>query len=370
MPANVTYEFAEAQKKYEEAKTDEEKLIALQAMLSTAPTHKGAENLRKDISKKISDFKSKIEKKAKRQKKSGNTLNIKKEGAGQVVILGLPNSGKSTFLSSFTNSKPLIAPYPYSTTKPEIGALNYGGAMIQLVEVPAFLESKEMSGQMFSIIRCADAIVFVVRDYAAITELDKLIALLEAQDIFVTRKKPNITLSKSQYPGVTFVNEQNLLAPKEQAIALLRDSGFRNITLILGQKTDLPTLLLLLNPRAVFLPATSVVMPFSGYKKYPEEYKGIRLFQLANGKDITESIFKMVNKIVVYTKKPGQKVADLSDPLVLEKGATVKDAARQIHKGISSELKSAKVWGSTRFPGQNVSKEYVLQDRDIVEFSV
>lgn len=366
MPANASYEFGVAQRKYDEAKTDEERVIALQGMLSTAPTHKGSENLRRDISKRIADLKNKIEKRAAAAKKAGHSVGIRKEGAGQVVIIGFANSGKSTFLTKFTNAKPAIAPYPFTTTKPEIGTLNYGGALIQLVELPSFLESKEMANKLFSIVRSADAIVFLVPN-SEIEQRDKLISLIESQDIYVTKQKPKIELNKSSELGITFINEQNLALPKEQAISLLKDSGYRNHTVILGQKTTTNDLLLLMNPRAVYIPSIFVIMPFSKKPIDTNNYKNIKSFDLKDDTKITEEIFKMVNKIIVYTKKPGQK-ADLSDPLVLEKGTTVKLAAKQIHKSISKELKSAKVWGSTRFPGQNVSKDYVLQDRDIVEF--
>ncbi|MFA5745283.1 MAG: GTPase [archaeon] len=368
MPANASYEFGVAQRKYDEAKTDEEKVIALQGMLSTAPTHKGSENLRRDISKRIADLKNKMEKRAAALKKTGHSISIKKEGAGQVVIVGLANSGKSTFLTKFTNAKPTIAPYAYTTTKPEVGVLNYGGALIQIVELPSFLESKEMANQILSMIRCSDAIILTITDYSK-EQMDRLITLLEAQDIYITKQKPKIELTKSQYLGITFINEQNLTVPKEQAIALLRDSGYRSHTVILGQKTNMEDLLLLMNPRAVYLPCFCVSMPFTKNLSEIGNYKNIKVYPFSEEIKITEEIFKMVNKIIIYTKKPGQKV-DLTDPLVLEKGATVKEAAKQIHKTISKELRSAKVWGSTRFPGQNVSKNYILKDKDVVEFVV
>lgn len=368
MPANVSYEFGVAQKKYDEAKTDEEKVIALQGMLSSAPTHKGSENLRRDISKRIADLKNKIEKRAAAVKKTGRSVGIKKEGAGQVVIIGLANSGKSTFLTKFTNAKPVIASYPYTTTKPEIGILNYGGALIQIVELPSFLESKEMANQLLSIVRSADAVIITVPDYSK-EQIDKIIKIVETQDIYITKRRPNIDLTKGQYLGITFINEQNLMIPKEKAIALLKDSGYRSHTVVLGQKTNMEDLLLLMNPRAVYHPAIVVSMPFSKNNQTLTTYKNLKIFDFKDETKITEEIFKMVNKIIVYTKKPGQK-ADLSDPLVLEKGTTVTEAAKQIHKSISKDLKSAKVWGSTRFPGQNVSKNYILKDNDVVEFGI
>ncbi len=366
MPANVSYEYANAQRKYDEAKTTEEKLIALQEMASTAPSHKGAENLRKDISRKIASLKSKMEKQTAATKKSGYTINVKKEGAGQVLVVGLPNSGKSTFLAEYTNAKPEIAAYPFTTTKPEIGTLNYGGANIQLIELPSFLESGELSSQIYSMIRVSDALVLIISD-DNIYQLEQIIKYLEKKDIYLVKKKPNVKVIKSDFLGVAFVNEPNLLVDKEKAINLLKDSGYRSHTFILNQKINMDDLLLIINPRAKYLDCICVNVPINDIKKSSNFYKKIEIFDFHDKEDVTDKIFNMLNKIIVYTKKPGKK-ADTKEPLVLDDNTTVLSAAKDIHKTIYKNLKSARVWGSTRYPGQEVSKNYILKNKDIVEF--
>jgi len=369
MPANVSFEYALAQKKYDEARNDEEKIIALQEMISRAPAHKGGENLRKDLSRKLSSLKSKLERQAViAGKRTGNTINIKKEGAGQLLIFGLANSGKSTFLTEYTNSKPVIAAYPYSTKKPEVGALNYGGAIIQVIELPSFLENHELTPQIFSMIRVTDALILVIKD-GSLEELKHLISILEKQDVFITRKNPNIQITKSEFTGISFVNEQFLKIPKDEAIEILKSSGFRAHNIILNQNTYLEDLMLLINPRASFKPAIVISMPFSKSFDKSVFYKDIPVFDFSQKKEVTEKIFEILESVIIFTKKPGQKV-DKTEPLVLDKGNTVLDAARLIHKNIYKNLKSAKVWGSTKYPGQTVSKSYVLQNRDIVEFNM
>ncbi|MBU0662382.1 GTP-binding protein, partial [Candidatus Micrarchaeota archaeon] len=100
MPSNVSFEYTKAQGKYEQASTNSEKLAALQEMRSTAPKHKGAEKLRAEISGKLARLKRDMEKQREQAKKTsgGKSLNVRKEGAGQVVLVGMPNSGKSTLL--------------------------------------------------------------------------------------------------------------------------------------------------------------------------------------------------------------------------------------------------------------------------------
>ena len=122
MPVNATYEYVEAQKKVDEAKTPQEKIKALESLLSACPTHKGAEKLRQEIKTKISKLKEKIEKE-RSKKASGFSISIKKEGAAQITLVGLTNSGKSTILKNLTGAKVEIADYAFTTKMPEIGVM-------------------------------------------------------------------------------------------------------------------------------------------------------------------------------------------------------------------------------------------------------
>jgi hypothetical protein len=45
----------------------------------------------------------------------------------------------------------------------------------------------------------------------------------------------------------------------------------------------------------------------------------------------------------------------------------LEEFAGKVHKDFLDNLKSARVWGSTSFDGQMVSRDYVLEDGDVVE---
>ncbi len=68
----------------------------------------------------------------------------------------------------------------------------------------------------------------------------------------------------------------------------------------------------------------------------------------------------------VYAKEPGKK-PDLAAPFVLPDGATVHDLAERVHKDIASALRFARIWGHAKFDGQQVDRQHVLADRDVVE---
>ena len=56
MPINASPEYVNAESEYYNASTDEEKVLALEKMLKTMPTHKGAENLRKNLRTRYKKF--------------------------------------------------------------------------------------------------------------------------------------------------------------------------------------------------------------------------------------------------------------------------------------------------------------------------
>jgi ribosome-interacting GTPase 1 len=80
-------------------------------------------------------------------------------------------------------------------------------------------------------------------------------------------------------------------------------------------------------------------------------------------------LFTTLDVIRVYCKQPG-KPADTGAPFILPRGSSVVDMARAVHREFPDKLKYACVWGSAKFDGQQVQRDHVLQDRDIVELHV
>ncbi len=134
MPINAGYEYLNAEKDYLEAQTTEEKISCLEEMIRTAPKHKGSENLLAGLKLRLKKLREQQEKSKKIGKSSRK--GIKKEGY-QCVLIGLPNSGKSSLLAALTNAKPKISPHPFTTNEPEIGTLIHEGVKAQIVDLPS-----------------------------------------------------------------------------------------------------------------------------------------------------------------------------------------------------------------------------------------
>lgn len=180
MPINANYEYFNAEKKYLDAQTLEDKIIALEEMIKAAPKHKGSENLLAELKTRLKKFREKSEKV---KKSGGGKKGIKKEGY-QVVLTGLTNSGKSALLAALTNARPLVSPHPYTTLEPVLGTMDYEGVKAQVVDQPS------IGGAAFDIglVNNANCVLEVVEKLDDLIEVEKFLVKSVARKIVVFNK--------------------------------------------------------------------------------------------------------------------------------------------------------------------------------------
>jgi ribosome-interacting GTPase 1 len=321
MPTNVTAEYIAAEEEYKKADTLEEKIKALENMLSTVPKHKGTEHLRQEIKTKLAKLKEKKKKQAEKKSK-GKSISIKKEGAATICLIGIANSGKSLLLNKLTNSKVKVAEYEFTTKKPEVGIMKYKGLKIQTIEIPSIFEGyseSEKGPQFLSIVRQADLVVIV-------TDNDNIDMVFNELD------KANIALNED--------------VTKEE------ESWIRLNGVIVINKKDI------VNSEQI-------------YQELCKYYKIDRIIISALNeediKNIKDEIWRHIPFIKVYTKEPGKRVKK-DEPVCLKKGAIIEDMAVHIHKDFIKKFRFARVWGkSAKFDGQQIGLKHKLKDDDIVE---
>jgi len=328
MPTNLPPEYFEADKKYRAAETTTEKISTLEDLLSTIPKHKGTDKLRADMRRRLAKLKE-SQQSSKSKGKRDSPFQITREGAGQVVMIGTTNVGKSSLIVRWTNASPEVSASPFTTWKPTPGMMKVKNVPVQLIDTPP-LNTEYIDPGLFDLLRRADLILlFVDLLTDPLSQLEESVAILSDHRI---------------YP----------LHHKDQANEYLR-AIFKPI-LIIANKCD----------------NDSCEENFEIFRQLSSQEWRMLPVSVSTGKNLEslkQQIFETLDIIRVYSKAPGEE-PNLDRPFVLRKGDNIQDFAGEVHQDFVRNLKSARVWGQDVFDGQQVGRDYFLHDGDIVELVI
>ena len=327
MPANLTPQYKEAEERFRKAVTHEEKIEALREMLAVIPKHKGTEKMQADLKHRLAKLEEEAAQPRKGAAQRHDPGHVRREGAGQWVLLGAPNAGKSALMRALTHAHPEVAPYPFTTRAPQPGMMPFEDVQVQLVDTPA-VTAQHQEPYMVNLAHNADGILIVL-DVAG-DEVDE--SLRVVNDVLDrARVWPAVRAFPAGAPPflrarpVVVAGNKGDLDPDGTFAAIARESA----------GADLP-----------FFPVSA------------EHGAGLEALR--------GTLFALLDRIRIYAKEPGKK-PDRERPFVLPRGATVQDLALAVHKEIAERLKYARIWGSSLFDGQQVDRDHVLADRDVVE---
>ena len=325
MPANLPPHYYEAERKYREARGSAEKVAALQEMLTAIPKHKGTDHLRADLRSKIARTMEELER-PKSGSRQAQPYAIRKEGVGQAALIGLPNAGRSQLLAGLTGALAKVAAYPFTTQVPLPGMLLYENVRIQLVDTPA-LTDQDVQTRLFSLLRNADLLLMVV-DLAGdpMQETEELLAELNSWGY-------------------------RIMGPGEEPDP--EDHRVQKRGLLVGNKVDVE------NAEV----ALEFLQELRG-QQFP--VLGVSAVTGQGLAGLAQAIYISMSMIRVYLKAPGGP-PDYDAPLVVGQGDTLEYAAQALHKDWARKLRYALLWGSGKFDGQRVGRDYVLAEGDVIE---
>jgi len=219
-----------------------------------------------------------------------------------------------------------VAEYPFTTHGATPGMMEFENIKIQMLDTPP-LVPQAIQFWLPPLLRGADALLIM---------LDLAGDPLEQMEAIITQlKKMRIVLGDGEGGG---------------------DPEFtvwRRKALLIGNKLDLDG-------------------ASRNYQALKAEYEGrfpviaVSARQGTGLEELKAKTYEVLDIIRVYTKMPGKK-PDFNDPIVIDRGSTLADAAAEVHKDFAAGMKYARIWGSGKHDGVMARRDHVLQDGDIIE---
>ena len=242
-----------------------------------------------------------------------DSLQVRREGAAQVALVGPPNAGKSSLLQALSDIQIKTGDYAFTTLRPVPALTRIGGVLVQLVEIPGLIagahEDRGGGRALLGVLRNADAIVYCR-------------AANEPPSGHVT-VRAEVAAAGIDKPAIIALTKSDELMDEE--LERLCDDA----------RGD-----------------SRAVVPVSVLDD--ESLDRLR-----------DAIWSLTGLIRVYPRRDGETD---EAPFALRAGATVADVAGCVHHELGAACTGAFVWGrSARFEGQRVGRAHVVADGDVIE---
>lgn len=383
MPANIPPQAKAAEQRYINAKTLPEKIKYLQEFISSIPEHKGNEKMRGYLRRRLSILKEEqdLQRRRKASSSGGGGFSIKKEGAAQVLIIGMTGAGKTSLLGALTNAKVEAGDHIFATKEPSPGMLQYEDIQFQLLDSPAIFKGAyngaSWGSQLLSLARNADGLIIVLDGTEPINQFNVITKEFTLAGITLDKKVRKIEIEKSNGGGFQIACTGRILCKVDDIERVLKEAGVRNaIVRIWGDATK-EDIIDSLEQTRMFKPSLLVINKVDAAPHSVEEFEratkrkaiGISAKSKQGLQGINKKLFDSLGIMRIYTKEIGG--APAKKAIIVKVGATVSDIAKIVHSQFFKQFKLARIWGSSvNYDGERVGSDHVLEDKDVVEIRI
>jgi uncharacterized protein len=312
----------------------------------------------------------------------GTGYSVSKSGDATVVLVGFPSVGKSTLLNALCGTKSDVGAYAFTTLTVIPGLLEYGGAKIQILDVPGIVQGAAAGTgrgkEVLGVMRSANLVILLL-DVFHPEHLEILLKEVHDAYIRLNQVKPDITISRKDRGGLDIGTTVKLTNITTDTISgILNEFRISNAQVVIREDIDADQLIDVLEKNKVYVPSLTVVnkIDLVNSTKLNRVMNGVGGDIAVSGgeklylEELKEMIFKKLQFIRIYTKEIG-KNADMNEPLILREGARIRDVCHKLHRDFVRKFRFARVWGdSAKFDAQKISLNHVVADGDVVEVHV
>jgi hypothetical protein len=310
-------------------KSPSEEIAILERYLSDWPEFKGPyQEMRKKYERRIEELRKVEHVLSSGARGHVDPFSVRKRGLGEVALIGLPNSGKTSVFRTLTGADAEVADYPYTTLKPNVGMFNLGGFEFEIVDLPAVPDDS------------IDTLSYATGLKEAVLNADLLGLVID------------LTGDAESQLEVLSERLREIGAKAELSVGTVPGGRSPSVkgAIVFAAKRDVE------GDGAV--ESVRSLLPEARVFGHPIDE------QLLRG--VGEALCLFLDRIVVVARDPDSRDEPMAFAVMT--GSTVHDLAREIHGDLAGVAKRGKVWGaSAKFPGQDVGLEHELAPGDIVE---
>jgi small GTP-binding protein len=355
----------------------EDKIKAIEEEISTTKYNKATQHHIGKLKAKLAQLREEAIKRAS-SGGAGLGFGLKKHGDATAVLVGFPSVGKSTLLNCLTNAESPVAAYEFTTVEVIPGMMNYKRINVQILDLPGIITGastgKGRGREVLSIVRNADLIIIMI-DTGKPKQLERICEELYEVGVRLDRKKPNVSIKKTDRGGVKVMSTVRLTKIDDKTIAaILNAYSVHNAIVTVQEDINEDQMIDVAAGNRAYIPSLLIVnkadlataSELEKLKKQVRELICIVASRNVNIEAVREGIYRKLDLIKIYLKKQGAK-ADFEEPLVIKRGSTIEDVCSLLHSSFREKFLYAKIWGpSAKYPGQRKGLDHVVMEGDVI----
>ncbi|MBD3318687.1 GTP-binding protein [Candidatus Woesearchaeota archaeon] len=330
------------------------------------------------VKARIAKLREKLEQESSK-KGGGGGFSVRKSGDATVILVGFPSVGKSTLLNKLTGANSKVGQFAFTTLDVVPGVLHFNHATIQVLDVPGILQGasrgKGRGKEVLGTVQSADLVVVLV-DALHPECHDVIRNELHDFGVRLNQRPPDVKITKKGRGGISISSTVPLTKMREETIvSVLREFRINNADVLFRDDVTVDQFIDAIKRNRKYCAAVSVVSKIDLLNEEQQEYVReivnpdleISAETGLNINALKRLIYDRLQFIRVYLKERN-KPADLEEPMIVQRGATIGTICDKIHRSFRDKFKLARMWGSSKFAGQIIRKlDKPLEDGDILE---
>jgi len=357
----------------------QEKIKEIEAEMARTQKNKATNYHLGRLKGKLALLRSQLITESKSGGKAGEGFDVARSGDARVAMVGFPSVGKSTLLSTLTNTKSEAAAYAFTTLTCIPGVVPYNNSKIQLLDLPGIIEGaskgKGRGKQVIAVARTSDLILMVVEAAKAELQAKLLTKELEDVGIRINCRPPDITYVIKKTGGIKFNSTVELTHCDEKLCRdILHMRKVHNADILFRGNYTVDEFIDVVEGNRKYMRClycinkvdTITVGEMDRVARLPDTVVISAHWKL-NLDFLLDKMWEYLDVVRLYTKPRGKR-PDFSEPVVVPRGTAILDLCNRIHRDFAKRFKTANVWGtSAKHVPQSVGIKHVLQDEDVVQ---